>query len=136
MDFQQCSKVKLYGLIIWAIPFLTSFFVWDFEANAPSIPMAWFNAIMALTFAIGLVIALKLTFWKTVKKDYFKWSLNAGISWYIELLLLDLIFLVWIFKMSWADYFPMIVTYLNAPIITISVGKILSWKEMGKMSKK
>ena len=116
-------KILLLGLIIWAIPFFSSFFVWDMATNAPKVSIEWFNALMAFTWAIGFGIAA-LIYFKGVKKDSVRAGWTAGIMWYIELLVLDLIFLVILFKMQIADYFPMLLTYLNAVIISAAIGYI------------
>lgn len=114
-------KILLLGLIIWALPFFSSFFVWDMTTNAPKVSMEWFNALMAFTWAIGFGIAACIYF-KAVKKDSVREGWTAGIIWYIELLVLDLIFLVGLFKMQIADYFPMLLTYLNSVIISAAIG--------------
>lgn len=116
-------KILLLGLIIWIIPFLSSFFVWDITTNAPTVSMEWFNALMAFTWAIGFSIAVIIYFSK-IKKDSVKEGWTTGILWYVELLVLDLVFLVGLFQMQLANYFPMVLTYLNTAIITVVIGYI------------
>ncbi len=106
----------LLGLIIWAIPFFSSFFVWDVEANAPTISYDWFSSLMAVMWAIGFTIAIYLWI-KNTKQITFKKGLSTGITWYIELVLLDLLFLVTLFGMSIQEFYPMILLYLNSLII-------------------
>ena len=55
-------KTLLLGLVVWVIPFLASFFVWDVKANAPSVSAAWFYAIMGVTGAIGFATLLMIGF--------------------------------------------------------------------------
>lgn len=117
-------KKLLLGLIVWAVPFFSSFFVWDLEANAPSVSMGWFNAVMAFAWAIGFAIAAYLYF-KGIKKDIVNEAWSTGITWYIELLVLDLIILVGLFKMAMSDFYPLMLTYLNAIAISVSIGYIL-----------
>ena len=117
-------KRILFGLIIYAIPFLTSFFVWDIETNAPTISMAWFNALMAFTFAVGISIAACIYFRK-VRKDTVCDGWKTGITWYVELLVLDYIFLVTLFGMSIGEYYPMFLTYINVIAISAAIGYIL-----------
>lgn len=118
----KCIKKLLLGLIIWTIPFLSSFFVWDVQAGGPSVPMAWFNAIMAFTWSIGFAIAAYIFFKDVDKADAKKEGVVAGIVWYLELILLDLAVLVGAFGMAIGDYYPMLLTYLNALVISVAIG--------------
>jgi len=116
-------KIILLGLIIWAIPFVTSFFVWDVEAGIPTVGVPWFNALMAFTWAVGFAIAACVYFRK-VKKDTVREGWTTGIIWYIELLVLDLIVLVGFFHMAIIGYYPLLLTYLNAVAISSAIGYI------------
>jgi len=116
-------KTILLGLIVWAIPFFASFFVWDTKINAPSISLAWFYALMSATGAIALLIAGYYQF-KDVKKDTVKFGWTTAAIWYVELLLLDLIFLVGLFKMSFADYSHLFLSYLTPAILCILIGYV------------
>lgn len=121
-------KRFLLGLIIWGLPFLGSFFVWDMQSNTPSVSLEWFNALMAFLWALGYSIAAYYYFRNIDKKNAKKEGIVTGIIWYVELCLLDLIFLVGMFKMSIANYWPIIVTYLNALLISFSIGYIIQKK--------
>lgn len=121
-------KKILLGLIIWAVPFVVSFFVWDVQTNAPRIGMYWFNALMALCWAVGFVIALKLYFKNLKRRGARKDGLVTGVIWYVELILLDLIVLVGLFGMALTDFYPMLLTYLNTFLITAAVGCIFEGK--------
>ncbi len=118
----KCVKRILFGLIIWAIPFVTSFFMWDIEANMPK-NMEWFSAAMAFTWALGFAIAAYFYF-KEDSDDSVKDGWITGVTWYVELLLLDLLFLVGIFGMSIAQFYPMLLTYLNGLVISVAIGYI------------
>jgi hypothetical protein len=117
-------KKVLLGLIIWAVPFIAAMFVWDIKANAVRISMDWFSALMSFTGAVGFAIAAFLWF-RDVKKNAVKEGWMAGITWYIELLLLDLIVLVGLFRMAMADYYSMLLTYLNVLVLSAAVGYII-----------
>jgi hypothetical protein len=127
--FKICDKMNkwikkiLLGLIVWAVPFFASFFVWDVKANAPKISMAWFSALMALTWAIGFAIAAYLYF-KNVKKNNIVEGWTTGLIWYAELLILDLIILVGSFGMNIGDFYPMLLTYANSIVICAAIGYI------------
>lgn len=114
-------KRLLLGLLIWAVPFFSSFFVWDVKQNAPSISQDWFNAVMAFTWAIGFAIAMYIYF-KDVKKNTVKEGWLTGLTWYAEMVVLDLIFLVGFFEMELTSYFPVLVTYLNTVILSAAIG--------------
>jgi len=116
-------KKILLGFLIWAVPFFTSFFVWDMKNQVPLISMDWFNALMAFTWAIGFAIAA-CAYFKEVKKRPVLDGWITGVTWYIELLVLDLLILVIAFKMSILDYFPMVLMYLNVIAISASIGYI------------
>ncbi|MFH1802439.1 MAG: hypothetical protein ABH864_03230 [archaeon] len=115
-------KIILLGILIWIIPFLTAFLFWDLETNQPTVDMMVFNSIMAFVWAIGLAIALPIMFKKS--KNPVKDGWTAGISWYVILLALDIIFLVWLFGTPFSEWAYMFLTYLNTAILTIVVGYI------------
>ncbi len=117
-------KRILLGLIIWAVPFITSFFVWDIEANAPAVSWGWFSAIMAFTWSIGFGIAAYFYFRKVKKKEAVKEGWTTGITWFLELVILDFLVLVGIFATAMADFYPLIVTYLGTMVTSIVIGNI------------
>ena len=119
----KCLKRILLGLIVWGVPFLASFFVWDVKTNAPSLSAAWFYAVMGVTGAIGFVIAAYYQF-KDVKKDTVKEGWMTGITWYIELVLLDLIVLVMLMGMTLPDYYHLLLSYINPLILAVAIGYI------------
>lgn len=116
------KKLK-YGFMIWIIPFVVSFFIWDVEANAPSVSGEIFSAIMFLALSIGFAIAAYKTFGKQ-KKVGPKEGLRVGLIWFIELLILDLIVLVGVFGMAMADYYIMFLSYLSIAVLATAVGYI------------
>jgi hypothetical protein len=116
-------KTLLLGLMAWAIPFLSSFFVWDVKANAPSIDLAWFYALMSVTGAIGFSIAAYYQF-KDADRDAVKRGWTTGIIWYVELILLDLVFLVGLLGMTMTAYYHLLLTYLTPLILCVMIGYI------------
>ena len=116
-------KRILLGLVAWAVPFIASFFVWDIKTNSPSISAAWFYALMGVTGAIGFAIAAYYQF-KNVHKDAVKEGWITGFTWYIELMLLDLIFLVMLFGMTMTSYYQLILTYLTPLVLSVAIGYI------------
>jgi hypothetical protein len=116
-------KRLLLGLIIWVIPFLTSIFVWDIKTNAPIMGLSWFYALMTFTGAIGFSIAI-CTYFRGLKSGFVRESWITGITWYVELLILDAIFLMGVFKMSFEDYTHLILTYFHVLIISATIGYV------------
>lgn len=116
-------KRILLGLIIWVIPFLAGVFVWDSVAGAPKIGLSWFSALMAITWAIGFAIAAGVYF-KDIRKDPVREGWITGITWYIQLLIIDLIVLVGLFGMGIGDWYPMLLTYINSVALCVAIGYI------------
>jgi glycerol-3-phosphate acyltransferase PlsY len=116
-------KTILLGLIVWIIPFLSSFFVWDVKINAPSIDLAWFYALMSFTGAIGFSIAAYYQF-RGVKSDSIRMGWITGLVWYVELLVLDLLFLVCLFGMTMSSYAHLLLTYLTPLVLSVAIGYI------------
>jgi len=116
-------KTILLGLIVWVIPFLASFFVWDIKTNAPFVGAAWFYALMGVTGGIGFAIAAYYQF-RNVHKDTVKEGWITGITWYIELILLDLIFLVGLMGMALPNYYHLLLGYLSPLILAVTIGYI------------
>ena len=116
-------KTLLLGLIVWVVPFLSSFFVWDVKANVPSVSAPWFYALMSFTGAIGFSVAAYYQF-KNIKKDFVREGWITGIIWYVELILLDLIFLVSLFGMTIMDYSHLLLTYLTPFVLCVAIGYI------------
>ena len=114
-------KTLLLGFVVWVIPFFASFFVWDVKLNAPSVSAPWFYALMGVSGAISFAIAAYYEF-KGVKVDSVRQGWITGITWYLELILLDLIFLVGLFGMTLAAYSHLLLTYLNPLILCVLVG--------------
>ncbi len=119
-------RIKLLGFIIWGIPFLASFFLWDPVANGPSISGEWFTAIMWVSLAVGFTIAAMKLFRKETKKSAQKTAFLAGWTWWIQLAALDLIVLVLLLGMDLSMWYSLIVSYLSVPILTIGIGAIVA----------
>jgi hypothetical protein len=122
-NMNKTLKTILLGLIVWAIPFMASIFVWDTAANGPAIDVAWFYALMGVTGALGFSIAAYYQF-RNVQKDPVAKAWMTGIIWYFELILLDLIFLVGLFSMTMQSYYHLLLTYLGPLILCVAVGYI------------
>jgi hypothetical protein len=111
----------LLGAVIWVIPFIGSFFVWDAKAGGPSVSAAWFYALMTFLGSISFSIAVYYFF--KVKQPKIC-VIGTGFLWYIEALALDAIFLIGLFGMTWKDYNHLFMTYSMIPILMIMIANI------------
>jgi hypothetical protein len=115
-------KTVLLGLIIWVIPFIASIFVWNTKTGGPSIDVAWFYALMGFTGVVAFSIAAYYHFKNA--KNPIKDGWTAGITWYIELILLDLVFLVGVFGMTMTSYYHLLLAYLTPGVLAVVIGYI------------
>jgi hypothetical protein len=119
------TKILVYGLLIWLIPFIVSFLFVDAQGNF-MIPETFFKSIMVVSGAfIGVILAVR--YFKDVKGDYVKEGMILGAVWLIINLAIDLVFVqAGFFKMSVTAYFTDIgLRYLSIPIYTIGLGYAL-----------
>ena len=114
-------KTLLLGFVVWVIPFIVSFFVWNPKINAPSVSEAWFYALMGVAGALSFAIAAYYQF-KDISNETVTKGWATGIIWYIELVLLDLIFLVGLLGMTFAAYSHLLLAYLNPLILCVLIG--------------
>lgn len=120
-------KIVLLGLMIWVITFIAGFFTFSFfDAEAGgSLVWTWISSIKELSVVIGLVLALILLY-RDKGQDYKRIAQRAGITWYLILLLMDLIVLVGLFDIELEFWFPLILTYSIVAIIPVVVGYLLA----------
>lgn len=123
----KALKIILLGVLIWIVPFIVSMFIWDVEAGMPIVSAYWFGTIMAVCWAVAFAIAICVYF-RSKLKDPVRDGWIVGISWFIVLLILDLIVLVAAFGMDIADYLRMFINYLATLIITVAVGYVKAAK--------
>lgn len=122
------TKIILLGLLVWVIPFLVSFFVWDVESNSPILPDNWFNSLMILSLSIGIAIS-SYVYFKDKIKNPCREGWIIGSSWYSICIIIDLIFLVGIFNMTLSNFYPMFLSYTVVLIIPGAIGEILNQRE-------
>ena len=121
-------KVGLLGLMIWLITFIAGFFIFvifGFEADGPLTDLLWINGIDTFFLAIGLALALFLLY-RGKGQDYKRTAWEAGIAWYVIILLMDLIVLVGLFGLESELLFPSILSDSTVLIIPIVVGYLLA----------
>ncbi len=121
-------KVGLLGLMIWLITFIAGFFIFvifGIEADGPLTDLLWINGIDTFFLAIGLALALFLLY-RDKGQDYKRTAWEAGIAWYVIILLMDLIVLVGLFGLESDLLFPSILSDSTVLIIPIVVGYLLA----------
>jgi membrane protease YdiL (CAAX protease family) len=121
-------KIVLLGLMIWLITFIAGFFIFvifGIEADGPLTDLLWINGIDTFFLAIGLALALFLLY-RDNGQDYKRTAWEAGIAWYVIILLMDLIVLVGLLGLESELLFPSILSDSTVLIIPIVVGYLLA----------
>ena len=116
------TKRIFMGMIIWTVPFVISVLVWDPKIRDTRIG-DWFNHLMTFALAVGLAIALVFHF-KDVKTKTFEEGWKTGVTWFIQLAILDFLVLVNLFGMETTRYFQILLAYLGVVAITAAVGYV------------
>ena len=122
-------KIVLLGLMIWAITFIAGAFVFLIFNTGEGEPSAgvlvWANGLKEFSVGIGLALAMFLVY-RDKGQNYKRTAWEAGIAWYVILLLMDLIVLVVVFGMEIEFWFPLILLNFKVLIIPIVVGYLLA----------
>jgi len=120
-------RIILLGLMIWAITFIAGFIafsIFDVEKGGP-VALLWTGGIKAFSLAIGLALALFLVY-RDKEQNYIRTAWEAGIAWYVILLLTDLIILVGLLGLKLELWLPLILTNSIVAITTVVVGYLLA----------
>jgi hypothetical protein len=121
-------KIVSYGLALWTVSFMASIPFVDSQGNF-TIPETFFKSIMVVVgTATGVV--LSVSYYSSVRKNYFGEGVVIGVIWLAVNLGLDLVMVyAGFFKMSYAEYFADIgLRYLSIPLYTIGMGYALKKK--------
>ena len=112
--------------MIWAIKFIVGGAIFGTAGeDGPSIGVWWINGIEAFFVVIGLALALFLVY-RDKGQNYKRTAWEAGIAWYVILLLMDLIVLVVLFGLELELWFPLILLNFKVLIIPIVVCYLLA----------
>ena len=121
-------KIILLGLMIWVIKFIVGGFIFAIageEILLTPYGVMWINGIEAFFVVIGLALALFLVY-RDKGQNYKRTAWEAGIAWYVILLLMDLIVLVGLLNIGLDFWFPLILLHFKVVIIPIVVGYLLA----------
>ena len=124
----QRVKILLLGFMIWVIKFMVGGFIFATageEVLLNTYGLLWFNGIEAFFVVIGLALALFLVY-RDKGQNYKRTAWEAGIAWYVILLMMDLILLVGLLGLELALWFPLILSDFKVVIIPIVVGYLLA----------
>jgi len=120
-------RTVLYGFLSWLIPFVASFFFYT-RTGELTIDIFLFKSIMIVVGSISAALLL-IFYFKEIETNYLKEAIIAGLVWFAINILLDIAVLIPMSGMSIADYFVQIgIRYLVIPVMTITIGAILSDK--------
>ena len=127
------AKAIFLGILMWVIPFVTSFLFFDMNTKQLIIDEHVFKSIMLLESSV-LGVILIVYFFRSIKFSFFKEGLILGLLWFVINCLLDVILLLPMSKMALPVWFGQIgVRYLMAPIMGGAMGymadKMCSCKE-------
>jgi len=122
-------KIILLGLMIWVITFIAGafvFLIFNTGEGEPSIGvLGWANGLKEFSLGIGLALALFLVF-RNKGQDYKRTAWEAGIAWYLIILLMDLIVLIGLLGLKLELWLPSIFTYFTVLIVPVVVGYLLA----------
>ena len=112
-------KAFLYGVVVWAIPFIVAMFIYPLRENERPL----FESIMPVAVALGVII-FGCQYLSKLDLNFLKESIWLGILWFVINIVIDLLLFSWgPMKMSFADYMKDIgITYFIIPVITIGLG--------------
>lgn len=116
-------KILLLGLMIWVLRIVSGGIT--FTIGNPPFTGFLISSIELFFITFGLVISISQVF-DEKGQDYKRTGLEAGIIWYLILVLLELIFSVTLFKGSISSWYPSIFKYFYVLIIPILIGRMLT----------
>ncbi|OLS24247.1 MAG: hypothetical protein HeimC3_21460 [Candidatus Heimdallarchaeota archaeon LC_3] len=115
-------QIVLLGLMIWVLRFMAGGI-----GFTPGVSLT-FTQILGLevfSVTIGLALALFLVF-RDKRQNYKRTGWEAGIAWYVILLLMDLILIIGFIGLQIELWYPLILFHFQVVIIPIVVGYLLA----------
>ena len=111
------GKSVLYGFLLWAVVFVSSFFIFPLKSSNPP----FFETLISI-FLVLFTMIISIIYFKTTELNI-RNAISAGITWMLVNIIIDLpLFSYGPMKKPFADYMTDIgLTYLIIPIITIGI---------------
>lgn len=128
MDNTSTSQFNVWkaitlGIIVWLVPFLSSFLFHTPSGDLVVDEVAFKTAMLLVSTLTGSMAIFY--FFRSVNREFLKLGLNLGIVWLLINWLLDLLTLVLMFNEPVGTYFVNIgLRHLNIPMMTVLVGAV------------
>ena len=114
-------KLVLFGIAMWVVPFVASFFFFDPATQKLTVDETFFKSIMIVLSSI-LGACLLVEYFKGVKTNFVKEGILVGAVWLAINWALDILILLPMSRMDIPTYFMQIgIRYLMAPAMSISI---------------
>ncbi|OGD54298.1 hypothetical protein A3K80_08115 [Candidatus Bathyarchaeota archaeon RBG_13_38_9] len=123
MSSRNLKKILLFGVLIWLIPFVVSFFI--FPLRSSSRPL--FESIMPVILTLAVAF-FTVRYLSKISRDFVKEGILIGIVWLVTSLVIDLILFIpeSPMQMTLSDYMVDIaITYLIILIIPVCSGYLM-----------
>ena len=122
------SKSVLFGIVLWAVVFLSSVFIFPLKTYNPP----FFETLISISLVLFTVIVSFIYFSKV--ESNIRNAVSAGIIWMLVNLIIDIpLFSSGPMKKPFADYMTDIgLTYLIIPIITFGIAYTVNVSKKNK----
>ena len=121
-------KIVLFGLLVWLIPFMVSFFIYPLKTPMYSL----FESIMSVLIAVDEVI-FSYFYFKDIGANFVREGVVTGIVWFIIAIVIDLVMFMPAspMHMNFTEYMMTVgVKYLIIPVVTIGSGYLAQNKAL------
>ena len=121
-------KIVLFGLLVWLIPFMVSFFIYPLKTPMYSL----FESIMSVLIAVAAVI-FSYFYFKDIGANFVREGVVTGIVWFIIAIMIDLVMFMPAspMHMNFTEYMMTVgVKYLIIPVVTIGSGYLAQNKAL------
>ncbi|WP_455370015.1 hypothetical protein [[Eubacterium] cellulosolvens] len=123
MSSRNWKTIILFGVLIWLIPFIVSFFIYPLRSSSRPL----FESIMPVVLTLT-VIFFSVRYFRKINREFIKEGIFIGIVWLIISLVIDLMLFMpeSPMQMTLSDYLMDIgITYLIILIIPAGSGYLM-----------